>query len=196
MALPKSSTMTETEYLAFEHDSKIKHEFVDGYVYAMTGASTSHNDISTNILAYFHSRFRGRNCTANNSDTRVKLSAQRNYYYPDVTLVCGERQFAEDAAISTILNPTVIIEVLSPSTELYDRSTKFAHYQQILSLQDYVLVAQDKAYVECFSRAENKSWIYTYADETDGYLLIPSLDISLALTDVYENIDFSIDTSG
>lgn len=190
MALPKSPTMTEAEYLAFELDSDLKHEFVNGYIYAITGASQTHNDISTNILTHFHNQFRGRNCTVNNSDTRISLSNLRNYYYPDVTLVCGERLFAEDTTISTILNPTVIIEVLSPSTELYDRPTKFAHYQQIESLQDYVLVSQDKAFVECYSRGENKSWIYTKADEIEASLLIPSVDISLALVDVYQQIDF------
>lgn len=190
-ALPYAERLSEVEYLALELKSDIKHEFIDGYLYAMTGASEAHIRISGNIFAVLHGRLRGSSCTVYNSDMRVRIAATGNYTYPDVTVVCGERRFGDDEHIATLLNPTLIIEVLSPTTEGYDRGKKFHEYQTLSSLQDYVLVAQDAARIECFSRGESDTWILTQAEGIDSVMMLSSIDVALSLADVYEQVDIN-----
>lgn len=182
--------MTEAEYLALDEASAFKHEFVDGEVYAMTGGSEKHSIIGANTLTALHIGLRSRPCIVYTADMRVHVATTGNYFYPDITVVCGERRFMTDAPIATLLNPALIVEVLSPSTELYDRTTKFQHYQQIPELESYILVAQDRPYIEHYMRGEDTTWIYRQAAGLDGTLHLSTLEVTLALSEIYAQIDF------
>jgi len=150
VALPQKMRMSESEYLEFERKNETKHEFMDGEVFAMTGASRAHNLISIQTAALLINQLRGKNCEVYAADMRVKISSKK-YLYPDVSVVCGEVQLSDDK-FDNLLNPTVIIEVLSDTTEAYDRGTKFQNYRKLESLQEYVLIAQDKPYIERYMR--------------------------------------------
>lgn len=194
MALPKHTKLTEQEYHALEAASQIKHEFVNGEVYAMTGGSQAHNDISDNIYGLLFVALRGGRCRAHHSDMALKVEATGDTFYPDITIVCGERAFADDAPVATLLNPVTIIEVLSPSTELYDRTTKFDDYRQIPTLKDYVLVAQDQPRIDVYSRRDDDAWVLTPLDGLDAALYVPAVDVTLPLTDIYAQVDFDKDS--
>jgi Uma2 family endonuclease len=142
MSAANTDFITAAEYLEIERKAEIKSEYIAGRTYAMSGASRQHNLITANTLSEIHPQLRGRNCEAFVSDMRVKVSPTGMYTYPDDVAVCGEARF-EDSHMDTLLNPTVIVEVLSGSTEAYDRGEKFAHYRRLESLREYVLVAQD-----------------------------------------------------
>ena len=190
-ALPQTNyTMTEEEYLAFERKSQFKHEYVDGEVYAMAGASANHVDIASTLFGLMFSQFRNSSCTVHNPDMRLKVLATGNYFYPDVSAVCGERDFAPDEAIATLLNPTLLVEVLSSSTELYDRSTKLFQYQTIPSLQDLLLVSQNQPRIEHYSRHQDSKWIYSAHVGLEGRIELSSISYILQLADVYQNITF------
>lgn len=188
-ALPaKPQPVTEDEYLEFERHSDTKHEFIDGQVYAMAGASERHNLIVGNTYSGIHSHLRPRPCRVYPSDMRVKIEASSQYTYPDISGLCGEPTYADNGR-DTLTNPLFIIEVLSPMTEQYDRGAKFLTYQRIVSLQDYVLVAQPKPRIEHFQR-EHRRWIYTLVEGLDTTLYLPSIDCTLTLMDVYEKVGF------
>jgi Uma2 family endonuclease len=187
MAMPAmESLLTPAEYLAFERAAEYKHEYVGGRVYAMTGASREHNVITINVLASLHAQLCGRPCETYPSDMRVKVSETGMYTYPDVVVACGEPAF-EDASVDTLLNPTAIVEVVSPSTEAYDRGEKFAHYRRLASLREYVLVAQDRVRVEHYVR-RGEQWLLTELAGLDATLPLESLGCALALADVYERV--------
>lgn len=178
--------VTPQEYLALERRAEGKSEYVNGMVYAMTGASREHNLIALNVASELRTQLRGRPCETYTSDMRVKVSATGMYTYPDVVALCGEPAF-EDAQVDTLLNPAVIVEVLSESTERYDRGENFAHYRRIASLREYVLVAQDRARVEHYARRDEQ-WLLTEIDGLEGELALPSLGCTLRLADVYERV--------
>ena len=182
-------TMTETEFLAFERASEIKHEYLDGYVYTMTGASRAHNLICINAAATLHGQLRQKPCEIYANDMRVKVQATGLYTYPDLSVVYDEPQLA-GGEFDTLLNPVLLIEVLSPSTESYDRGKKFQHYRQIDSLGDYVLIAQDSPRIERFTRQPDDTWLLADAVGLDASVELPSLGCTLALADVYEKVTF------
>ncbi|MBZ0303712.1 MAG: Uma2 family endonuclease [Anaerolineae bacterium] len=189
-ALPQASaTMTEAEYLAFERRSEIKHQYLHGEVYAMTGASRAHNLICTYALASLATQMRHRKGEIYPGQMRVKIPATGLYTYPDISVVCGEPKFA-DGEFDTLLNPALIIEVLSPSTESFDRGRKFQHYRQLASLQEYVLISQDSPRVERFLRQENADWVFTDAVGLESSLELPSIGCTLTLAGVYEKVTF------
>ena len=178
------------EYLAFERDAKTKHEYLDGEVYAMAGGSPSHNAISFNATVTIGSQIKGRNCRGYTADQKVRTDPQDLFSYPDITIVCGDPKF-HDEKKDVILNPTVIIEVLSPTTEAYDRSEKFARYRTIQSLRDYLLIAQDRPCIEHFVRQKGKRlWLYNVETELSSSLWIESIKCDLKLADVYELVEF------
>lgn len=193
MAL-RHPSMTPEEYLKFERESEEKHEYFAGEIFAMTGASLNHNVITLNVGAMLHAQLRKRPCTVYPSDMRVKTPLRTLYTYPDISVVCGTPQL-EDDKFDTLLNPIVIIEVLSPSTEMYDRGKKFQHYRTIPSLQEYLLIAQDSVRVEHYVRGEGQ-WIFTDAANLDAVLKLPSIDCTLALSEVYEKVNFEESESG
>ncbi len=181
---------TPEEYLALERAAKYKSEYLDGEIFAMSGASLPHNDIVTNIVWQIRGAFQGRPCRVWGSDMRVRVAATGLYTYPDVVAVCGSLEIADDHR-DTLLNPTVIFEILSPSTEGYDRGKKFAHYARLPSLTDYVLVAQDEVRVEHFQRQGN-SWLMTTFTSLDETLGLAAIASDLPLNLIYENVDFSL----
>ena len=184
--------MNEEEYLIYERDSITRHEYYNGRMYAMTGGTESHNLIAANTLATLHSQLRQRPCRVYQSDMRVRIDETGLNTYPDVLVICGQPQFT-DTTRDTVTNPIVIIEVLSPSTERYDRGMKFQHYRTIETLQDYLLLAQDKQYIEHYSRREDGEWVLREAIGSDSNILIASIECTLLLKDVYDKVDFASD---
>lgn len=180
--------ITEEMYLEQERQSTTKHEYYNGTIYAMAGASEQHNLIALNIAAALHALLRGRTCRAYPSDMRVKVMRTGLNTYPDFSIVCGQSQFTDAAKRDTLINPTVIIEILSPSTERYDRGMKFQHYRTINAFQEYILVSQDKYQIERFVRQENNEWVFSEAIGIEATLPISSIQGSLALRDVYEEV--------
>jgi Uma2 family endonuclease len=190
-ALPKHR-MTEGEYLAIERAAEYKSEFWDGEMYAMAGAALRHGAIGLNIGAQLNAQFRGRRCHAYMNDVRVRVADSGMYTYPDVVALCGE-PLVLDAHEDTLLNPQLLVEVLSPSTERYDRNEKLWRYRQLESLTDILFVAQDRFLVERWSRdtAVPHVWTHTeYFQPTDRIRLV-SLNAELALSDIYDGVDFS-----
>lgn len=188
MAINPQPKMTPAEYLAFERaQTDARHEYLNGEITAMSGASLVHNLMVTNLVISMGTQMRGRPCNVFSSDMRVKIPATGLYTYPDIAALCGPPQL-EDDAVDTLLNPSVIIEVLSPSTEAYDRGAKFAHYQSIESLQEYILVAQDKPRIEIFRRQENGNWLYSVAETPEATVSLDVINCELALADVYNGV--------
>ena len=188
-ALPKI-TLTQADYLRIERAAETKSEFYRGEMFAMSGASRQHNRLSINISSSLHGQLRKSPCEAFANDMRVKVSETGLYTYPDVAVACGTPQF-EDKQLDTLLNPTVIIEVLSKSTESYDRGAKFAQYRQLPSLQTYLLVSQDRLLVERFTRDGNE-WRYQAYEHADEVVNITAIDCTLRLADCYERVEFEL----
>lgn len=157
MSSPRPSLLTPSGYLEIERKAEIRSEYIAGRMFPMSGSSRWHNLIAGNLLGEFWSQTRGKSCEAYISNMRVKVSSTGIYTYPDIVAVCGEPLF-EDEVTDTLLNPTLIVEVLSESTEAYDRGEKFAHYRRLETLHEYVLVAQNKIRIEHFRR-EGEEWI-------------------------------------
>lgn len=185
---------TPEEYLKMERQADHKSEYYSGEIFAMAEASFTHNVLVANTVLEFGNRLRGRPCRAVTSDQRVLVKPTGLYTYPDVVIVCGQPQFGDDH-LDTLTNPLVIIEVLSPATELYDRGEKFAHYQRLESLQDYLLIAQDKCRVEHYSRWSDGrgQWLLTVLDDMHAVIRIASIDAELTLAGIYEGVDFKTD---
>ena len=180
--------LTPEAYLVLERDAKTKSEYLNGQVYAMAGASRAHNLIAGNTSSGLHVQLSTRTCEVYASDMRVKVRPTGLYTYPDVVVVCGEPRF-ENEDLDTLLNPTVLVEVLSPSTEGYDRGEKFAHYRQVASLKEYVLIAQNCVRVEHYLRQGTK-WLSTEFSARDDSLNFVSLDCALHLRDIYAKVEF------
>src|SRR5438270_6497921 len=183
---PKTLLTTE-KYLALERKSEIKHEYFAGEMFAMVGASKRHNLITSNIIRILGNQLLNRPCNVYPSDMRVKVSATGKYTYPDVVVACDEEKF-DDAEKDTLLNPVVVVEVLSESTEAYDRGKKFEQYQQIESLAEYLLVAQEPQRVEQYVRQSNREWRYSEYHDAGDVLKLGVIGCELALRDVYAKL--------
>ena len=190
MSTVPKSVMSEAEYLAFERQSRDKHEFYLGEIFAMSGASRKHNLISGNLFGELRERLKDRRCEAYVGDMRVRVKPNGLYTYPDVVVVCGEPEFL-DSDVDTLLNPTLLIEVLSDSTEKNDRGTKFKQYRQIPSLREYILVSQDEPLIEHFTRRGDTYWELTETAGLDSQLVLSSLGCQIPLAEVYSKVDFS-----
>ncbi len=175
------------EYLAFEREGEIRHEYVDGELFAMSGASRAHGRISWNITAALDHQLESQGCDGFAGDMRVHVPATEKYTYPDIVVVCGESRF-EDAELDTLLNPTLIIEILSPSTEVQDRGRKLFEYRSIPSLRYILLVAQDQVHVEQAVRQEDGSWLLTEVEGVGAVLDLPAINSRLALSEVYRRV--------
>ena len=175
------------EYLELERSSEVKHEYENGELREMPGGTKEHSAIGRNIIAHLYFQLEGSTCEVYNSDLRVLVEKAGLYTYPDVSVVCGEAMF-EDAKQDSLLNPTVLFEVLSKSTENYDRGKKFQHYQMLPSLLDYVLVAQDEYRVEHFTRQEEGWFLRVYVG-LEASVTLPSLGCTLTLSDIYKKIN-------
>jgi Uma2 family endonuclease len=177
---------TAEDYLTLERSASSKSEFHNGEIYAMTGASRKHNLITVNIAGELRSQLKKRPCEAYINDMRVKAVEAHSYHYPDIAVVCGAPQF-EDTYLDTLLNPTLLIEVLSPSTEAYDRGGKFAHYRKIASLREYLLISQDQPSIERYLR-QGDVWIFSEAVGLEASMSLESIDCLLSLWEVYDKV--------
>ena len=180
---------TPEAYLALERKATTKSEYVNGEIYAMAGASREHNYIAGDLFGELRIQLRGRGCALFMSDMRVRISATGLYTYPDVVVACGKPRF-EGAQSDVLLNPTVIFEVLSPSTEAYDRGAKFVHYRYLPSLQEYVLVAQDRMQVDHYARMGNQ-WLLTAYNKPEEILALPSIECNLPLAEIYAQVELA-----
>ncbi|HET6762654.1 MAG TPA: Uma2 family endonuclease [Longimicrobiaceae bacterium] len=179
--------LTPQEYLAFERASESKHEYVDGEVRAMGGASLDHATIVSNVSGELRAQLRGRGCRVVTNDVRVKVESASGYLYPDVTVVCGKPEL-EDDRFDTLMNPGLIVEVLSPSTGDYDRGKKWEKYRQIPSLREYVIISQDRAHVERYTRQGERFWVLFETADLDETVELTSIGAALRLGDVYEQV--------
>lgn len=176
--------LSPEEYLAVERRAEYKSEYIDGVMYQMAGGSEAHNLITGNVVTELNVQLRDTPCKVYPSDMKVREPGSRKFHYPDVSVVCVETQFA-DQHRDVILNPVLIVEVLSDTTAAYDRGKKFQSYQQINALQEYVLIAQDEPVVEQFVRQADGSWRYTKVESLDENVSLSSVDCRLALKDIY-----------
>jgi Uma2 family endonuclease len=187
--VPNRRHYTVEEYLALESDAPIKHEFYRGELFAMAGASIRHNEIAGNIFAHLHAMLRGKGCRPFGSDQRIAIEKSGLYTYSDTAVICGPLQ-RDSIDKEAATNPRVVFEVLAKSTENYDRGQKFEFYQQLATLQEYVLVSQDEAKVTKYLRADDGTWRYTLVSGLGQILVLESLNDRIAMTDIYENIKF------
>jgi Uma2 family endonuclease len=187
MSSQPKTYLTPEEYLAIERRNEYKSEYVDGEMVAMTGASRRHNLITVNITGQLYPQLRGRPCETYSGDMRVRIPTTRAYMYPDVVIVCGEPQL-EDDYLDTLLNPTVLVEVLSESTERYDRGRKFGFYRTIESLAEYVLVAQDECRVEQYAKQPDGRWLLTDHRSQEDLVELATIQCTLKLSEVYEKV--------
>lgn len=189
MAAEPRSLISREAYLAMERASEERHEYITGEVFAMAGGTEPHGLISGNVIAALHGPTRRRGCRIYPGEVRIAIAVLDIYTYPDVSLLCGQPQF-EDNRRDTLLNPKVIIEVLSPSTERYDRGQKFQQYQHIASLDTYVLIAQHMPLIEQYVRQGDQAWLYSAARGLDATLTLPTIACTLALAEVYDLVEF------
>jgi Uma2 family endonuclease len=186
-AIPKMR-LTAEEYLAIERKAETRSEFFAGEMFAMSGASREHNLIASNLNREIGEQLKDRPCEVYTTDMRVRIPSGL-YTYPDVVVVCGDPKF-EDDSVDTLLNPLVLIEVLSESTADYDRGTKFKHYRQISSLREYVLVDQTSAQIEHFTLGNDGAWKLTETKGLDATLILDSIGCRVPLSEVYRKVKF------
>ncbi len=188
MSSNPKTLLTEEEYLAIERQAEFKSEYLAGEMFAMAGASRRHNRIVTNLVANLDNQLRERPCNVYSNDMRLKVQSTGLFTYPDVVVTCGEEKFA-DGENDILLNPLIIVEVLSDSTEAYDRGKKFESYQSIESLKEYLLVSQNSRRVEQFVRQSGKNWTYSEAHEPGETIKIQSIECELELEDIYLKVE-------
>ena len=189
MATQPKTYLTPQEYLEIERKAEFKSEYFQGEMFLMSGAREPHNLIVFNLAAAFHQQLRKRPCRAYVNDMRVRVGETGLYTYPDLTDLCGEPQFL-DATHDTLLNPSLVVEVLSPSTEAYDRGRKFEHYRTVESVREYLLVSSERVSAELYTRQSDGRWLLTAVSRLEDSLDLESVGVHLALADLYEKVDF------
>ena len=181
--------LSEAEYLQIERQAEWKSEYFDGEMFAMAGGSLAHSQIAMNLGGELRNLLKQRGCIVLGSDMRVKVEASTLYTYPDVTVVCGQTRFADELR-DTVANPMLIAEVLSDSTEAYDRGKKFEHYRQIPSLLEYLLISQREPRVEQYIRQSEDDWLFREAAGLTDHVEISSLQITIALAEIFAGVKF------
>jgi len=190
MALQPTPEYSFDDYLATEREAlEVKHEYRAGQVYAMTGASFKHNLITSNLSRELGYQLKHRPCHVLTQDMRIRIETVDAAKYPDLIVQCGEPQFYDERE-DVLLNPTLLVEVLSPSTEAYDRGGKFADYRNLPGLDEYVLIAQDRCSVEVFARQTDGRWLLSTFNDPSGSVLFESLDCSVSLAEIYHKVNF------
>ena len=185
--------LTPEEYIAAERKATLKSEYLSGEIVARSGASDTHNLITMNTSTALYNQLADRGCRVYASDMRVGISAGVSYFYPDIAVTCDKPRF-EDNVFDTLINPQVIIEVLSDSTAGYDRGEKFIRYRQLESLQEYILISQDQVQVDHYLR-QGKQWVLTEFSTLENVLPLVSIEAELPLHQVYRFIEFEIDSA-
>ena len=188
-AMPEPQLITAEEYLTLERAAPFKSEFWYGRIYAMAGASSAHNKIQPCLSAAIVPQLRGTGCTAFSNDTKIRTSPEGLFAYPDLTLVCGEERY-HDRKKDVLLNPIALFEILSPLTASDDRGGKWRAYQELESLRDYVLIAQNEPRIEHFARQEDGRWIYHSVLGLESALTLSAVPVTLKLAEIYENVVF------
>jgi Uma2 family endonuclease len=189
MSTHPKAYLTVEEYLELERAAERKHEYLNGEMFAMAGASRRHALIVTNLVRELGQYLKDRPCEVYSTDMRLRVSPTGLYTYPDVAVVCGPPQFADEDC-DTLLNPTLIVEVLSESTKNYNRGEKFRHYRALSSLVEYVLVAQDSIHIEQYGK-RGESWVLMETDDPRGNVRLGSLDCMLPVVEVYHKVEFA-----
>lgn len=187
MATVRHNYCTPEEYLEKDSAADYKSEYLAGEMFAMSGGSLEHNTIISNIVVRLDSQLELRPCRQFMTDVRVNVGAA--FFYPDILVVCGDINLLDNRR-DVILNPTVIMEVLSKSTEAYDRGEKFARYSELLTLTDFILISQDQIRVEHYTRQADKKWLLSIYTTLDDIITIDSIGCSLNVSSIYRNIDF------
>jgi Uma2 family endonuclease len=192
MGLPaENRRFAVEEYLRMEQASESRHEFHDGEILAMSGGSLEHSLIVTNVSAALHAALVGSPCLVLDSNLKVGIAKAHRFVYPDVHVNCDGPQFdPRDPTRQTVINPRLVVEVLSPSTEAYDRGGKFNLYRELPSFQEYVLISQDTAAVETFFRQPDGTWLFAPYSGLDALVKLRSLNLELRLSDVYARVEF------
>ncbi len=195
MVLPHEHWMNLEEYHEIERNSDIKYEYSNGRTYAISGCTFAHSQIAINLVSALNAHLRGKVCRVANSDMHVlPLGDENPTYLPDITVTCNPEDYQDES--TAIRSPHLIIEVLSPSTESYDRGRKFQHYRMLESLQEYLLIAQDGFRIEHYVRQINGQWLLADVSKPDASLELTSIGCTLLMTDVYEKVSFQGETSG
>ncbi|ACA98539.1 MULTISPECIES: Uma2 family endonuclease [Cyanophyceae] len=191
IALSDHSYLTPEEYLAFEAASDIRHEYVDGEVYAMAGTSKNHNLISGNLYILLRRHLQNSSCTTFMADIKVKLQTGRRFFYPDLVVTCDPEDGTSELFVE---KPKLIIEVLSPSTKNFDQTAKFLYYRTLPSLEEYLLVGTESPFVQCFRRQTQDIWTVQIYEGLEAIAHLESFDLDAPLTDIYEGVTFTAPT--
>lgn len=187
-ALPKKK-LTEAEYLVIERAAEFRSEFYAGEMFAMAGTSHQHNEVKDNLIVELGSQLKGGSCRTYSSDMRVKVSRTGLYTYPDIVIVCGPPKFEDHTELDTLLNPQVVIEILSKSTAGYDRGKKFLHYQRLASVMEYVLVSQDRMRVERLVRQPDETWVLTTFEDPTGEFSLATVPVRVPMAEIYRGVE-------
>ena len=189
MAEPNLKRMTIDEYLEFEEHADVKHEFIDGEMFLMAGGSINHNQIAVNTIINLGNKLKDKPCRVLNSDMRLHIDMFDLFTYPDVMVICGKPELYADRN-DTVTNPVLIVEVLSPSTRNYDRSSKFTYYRSIPTLKEYVMIDQNKYHVEYYRKLKTGEWLLSDHDSIESAFTLQSLEIELSLKDLYQQVEW------
>ena len=187
IAIGADYCMSPEEYLEFEHNSDIKHEYIDGEVYAIAGTTKAHNTISLNLAILLREKLKDSDCQTFMADIKVNVSNQKRFFYPDIVVTCDDN---DDVNAYDVKFPKIIVEVLSESTEKFDRGKKFQYYRTIPSLQEYILVSSQEYLIECFRRTKNDLWTLQTYEGLNAILRIENLAIDAPLSEIYATLSF------
>jgi Uma2 family endonuclease len=187
IAIGADYCMSPEEYLEFEHNSDIKHEYIDGEVYAMAGTTKAHNTISLNLAILLREKLKDSDCQTFMADIKVNVSNQKRFFYPDIVVTCDDN---DDVNAYDVKFPKIIVEVLSESTEKFDRGKKFQYYRNIPSLQEYILISSQEYLIECFRRTKNDLWTLQTYEGLNAILRIENLAIDAPLSEIYATLSF------
>jgi Uma2 family endonuclease len=189
IASPQNPNFSPSEYLQIEEQSPIKHEYIDGHIYAMVGASGAHNIIAGNLIALLRNHLRGSGCRVYFSDMKVSIESRNRFFYPDLLVTCDNRDSDQKAPYYKSF-PSLIVEILSPSTEAFDCGDKFEDYQALDSLQEYVLISSKRQTVQCFRRNSQGLWVMQSYTQTQETFQFTSVNFSGTLEQLYEDVNF------
>ena len=185
---PVKRKWTVEEYLAYEQETGIKHEYIDGEIYAMSGGTDRHSRIAVNCIAHLANKLRDSKCRVHSSDMRVKINDLK-YVYPDFSVVCGDAQFADEGR-TMLTNPTLVAEVISPSSKAYDMDTKAKYYRGLDSVQWYMLIDQDTQHVQLYKR-DGIQWLFSEYSNLDDVFSLDAIGCTLPLSEIYRNVDIA-----
>jgi Uma2 family endonuclease len=195
MAANPERRYTLEEYLELERTSEERFEFWDGEIFCMSGASQAHDRILVNFIVHLSTRLDAAKCRVFSSDMRIKVPSAPPYRYADLSALCGEAQFEEIGGVDALTNPQLIVKVLSPSTEAYDRGDKFTHYKSIPTFSEYVLVAQHRPHVTHFFKGDDGRWMYDEANDLEAVLSLSSVGCELPLSEIYRGVSFDAEAA-